>query len=378
MDHSEDYNTFRNRTKPDPDVYADEYDPDADTVIEAEAYEPPPAEKLNCVDHFVMRCHRIERWLAENFRDLIAILLFVVVTLGIYCINAAFYILGKVHPEDWTFIDTGVAEGFYTTWMVLVALGIGITYVLPIFEVFPSYHQHRWFAWVLMALSISLFVGLPFGLVTHYKHVEYNKLCRDNIYEIEIKDRAVYYEGAHLYDIKSSIGSGGKTLTVHTGPIFDDHRELEVTFCCGNNIVPYNGKLDLFNSAVKSRSDKWYNDRADFGDGIKFMNHPSEDETLKICMNKFGNETLQITTVIPVLQKRMKVCRSCMEDCMSECKRWDTRLVPYTYQTCSGSGKYRSCTTHTGIRTETYCAEYRSYGECKGRCDAPACAGITL
>ena len=369
------YNTF----KPKNDIsYADEYrEEDDDGVMEAEVYSPPAAKKLNCIDKFVMKCHSAERWITENYRELIFVLFISVVCLGVYTINVAFYILGKVRPEDWTFIDTGVAEGFYTTWVVLVAIFVPVIFLLPVFEQFPSYHRKRWIPWVSLLLGIGFFVGLPFGLVTHYRHVEYNKLCNGMIYEIEIKDRSVYYEGNHLFDIKTSVGNGGKTLTVKTGPVPPNNQELETTFCCGNNLVFYNQKLDLFDSAITSRSDKWYNERADFN-GIRFMEHPSEDKTVKLCMNEFGNKTLQITTVVPVLQERMKTCRSCMEGCASECKRWDTRLVPYTYQTCSGTGTSRSCTTHTGIRTETYCAEYMSYWECKQRCDVPACTGITL
>lgn len=356
---------------------AQEYDPTYGTV-EAEIYEPEPAKKLNFIDKFVLKCHDFERWVTENYRDLLFLLLIVTVSLGVYSINVAFYILGKVRPEDWTFIDTGVAEGFYTTWMVLVSMAIPIVFCVPIFERYPSYTKTWWIPWFILACSLALFIGLPFGLVTHYRHVEYNQLCQNNLYELEVINRGVYFEGNHIYDIKTSSGNDGKTITVKTGPIPPNQSMMETTFCCGNNQIMYGQKLDLFDSSIRSRSEKWYEKRADFDGNIKYMQHPSEDNTVKICTDKLGNKTLEITTIIPVMQERMRTCRGCMENCMDECVRWETRYVPYSYTTCSGSGASRSCSTHSGIRAESYCAQYRSYSECKARCDAPACMGITL
>ena len=42
-----------------------------------------------------------------------------------------------------------------------------------------------------------------------------------------------------------------------------------------------------------------------------------------------------------------------MNTCMNDCKRWDTRIVPYTYTTCSGSGNNRHWTDTTFWQSTT-------------------------
>lgn len=343
-----------------------------DAVLEAETVVVPEAKRLNCIDKAMFRCKQLKIWIKTNYMELLSIFLTVVVVVGVYTINVAFYIVAMVDPEKWSFLNTGVKEGFYTTWMVLWTLFGCFLFVQPAFERYNSRHKKRWVPWTITIVVGSFFVSMPFWLVHHYKHVAYHELCDDSIYELEIIGKGVYFENNHLYDIKSSIE--GNSLTITTGPIPPNGETLTTVFDTINNVVSYNERLDLYNSTIRSKTNMWFKNRAEF-DGIKYMSHPSDGELSKICMDTFGMDTLKITTIIPVLQNRAQTCHDCMEGCLAECKRWDTRMVPYTYSTCNSKG---ACTTHTGVRVETYCAEYMAYSECKGRCTNPACVGINL
>lgn len=326
---------------------------------------PQVAKRVSCIDEVMMSISNVFDWLATNCCDILIIIMGVACVIGVYTITSAFYILACVSPEDWTFLDTGVKDGFYCAWMVICAVATSVVIVQPVYARFgDSVCSHT-----TTVIILALFVGLPFGLARHYNHLAYYRLCSNSLFKIEIHNNEVTYEGEYLYTISSSTSL--TSLTISVGPL-PDNTERTTVFSDDTNIVPYTGRLNLFGddngTAIISRSDKWYESRADFGD-ILFMEHPSQDNTAKVCLEMF-DDILKITTVIPVLQRRMRVCKGCMEPCQTECIRshWETRST-----TTYSNGK--STTTY---RTVKVCDEYRSYDECKNRCNYPACSGITL
>lgn len=355
------------------------YDINVDNVMEAETVEIPQARKITLAQRAKTKAKFACEWLALNWREIISIVTVFLVLLTIYCVNVAFYIKGMVKPEEFTFMNTGLKEGFYTIWMVFFAFIFGnfcVSFLKNI--VYANDHIPKPLK-VGLCLWFVLLIALPFPLVLHFKHLEYYRICDDYIYDITVDGRTVTFENSPLYTIKSSISNNDNSITITTGPLPGKHDEMATKFGgIDGLVIPYHyKKLDLFNSSMVSDGGNWNDSRARIS-GMVFMRHPSNDNELKICANDFEENILQITTIVPVLQDRYNTCHSCMNRCMNTCKRWDTRIVPYTYTTCSGTGSERKCTTHTGFRTERYCAEYYSYQECKWTCTSPACIGIKL
>mgnify|MGYP006919625844 CR=1 FL=1 len=338
-----------------------EYGTDINTVIEA--IDVPEARKISCNDTIKKS--------AVYYFQCVKLNIFVIglgiIIIGVYAINSAFYILGMTDPETWTFLDTGVKEGFYTTYCIVWVLGM-------IFSISSSDNSANYYKLTSICFIIFFLIALPFGLVHHYKHAIYNNLCNDYIYELRVYGNDIYFERNKIYTVSSAFVNNGNSLLISAGPLPSTLESLTSTFGTNDIIVPYNGRLELFGSSILSRTKQWYGPRADFN-GIEFMEHPTSDDESKICMNEYGNKTLQITTIIPVLQRRMKTCTRCMEGCMEECKHWSTRTVPTTTVSCDSKGH---CTTHHGYRTEMYCSERIPYSECKVRCDTPACIGIQV
>jgi hypothetical protein len=336
---------------------------------------PPEAKYLNCLER--LKVIKINEQKAKTY--------FVTVALAvIYGVLVSYYVKATVEPEKYYLLDTKSNLITYSIIMVLFGiismfnLGFKIVEGTGMVNYQSVNHIDECYMVIMVALVVTM-IFLPFLLSNHYKNKTYDTLCDDYNYEIEIKGSDVFYDYDKLYTIKTTT-STDNGITVTTGPN-DKNEMFPVKFGGISGLeIPYNyNELSLFDSQITSKTStgNWYGDRAKISDML-FMKHPGAKDIYKICANNFGQNILQVTTIIPVLKNRYNTCKKCMERCMADCKKWDTRRVPYSYQTCNGAGDSKNCSTNTGWKTESYCAEYYNYTECSYECKSPACTGITL
>lgn len=306
---------------------------------------------------------------AEPWCDYLIVVARIMTFTAIMMITDAFYVLGVVFPEKWTFIDNGVKLAWYTTFVVLV--GLMSSLVACGYTIGESDTRPRSRHYLTLVLCAAFFIGMPFGLARHFLHAEYDKHCDHYDYEIRVSGNDVYLEDEFLYTIKTTIAEGGDAVFVTTGPI--DEHIMTIQFGGVAGVVVGFG-AELFMGGVASTNDKWWKSPASFGDQFKMMEDPSNGKNLKICSNTFGNDTLTQTAIVPIMQRQMRTCVKCMDSCMDTCINWHTRIVPYSHTSCSNG----HCTTSTRYRSERYCAQYKSRAICNIECRAPSCSGITI
>lgn len=348
-------------------------------VIECEIIQTVQASeveynKIDCKD----KIYDSYRWILRNKKDICIIISIIIFIIGINTINFIFYILGSVYGDDWPFLMNPISSGFYIFYMILCIIS---TTGLLSYIIHNQYKNHI-ITWIIFFISTGILISIPFAIASHLIYIDYRDACDNYIYEYTIHDNSMYIEGNKIYDISSS-NIGTTKIKITAGPLPDSSYRMEQIYENGLSndgkvIIYYDKKIEV--DKYKSTSASWYRNpmkllNKDGNIYTRTLKSPFNPDEYKICMNNYGNETLQVSIIVPILQHRMKKCTQCMESCMSECVRWDTRIITYDTTTCDSKGK---CIIVTHYSTETYCAQYRSYGECSNRCRYPSCIGIGL
>lgn len=356
-----------------PDAHFATPEPVINTHLEAEPVtRPPEAKYLNCLER--LKVIKINEQKAKTY--------FVTVALAvIYGVLVSYYVKATVEPEKYHLLDTKSNLITYSIIMVLFGiismfnLGFKIVEGTGMVNYQRVNHIDECYMVIMVALVVTM-IFLPFFLSHHYIFSAYDNLCNDYEYEIEIEGLDVFYEREKLFTIHVS-SEQDSSMTITTGPL--KNNLLSTKFGgVGGVVIPYEYKnLSLFNSQLTG-DENWHSESATLSDMV-FMKYPSSDKNnVKICANYFEQNILQITTIIPVISNKYNNCRTCMQNKMKMCKRWESRLIPDTYQKCNGAGIYKKCTTETKYESEMYCSERFNYDESTKLCKNPACTGITL
>lgn len=273
----------------------------------------------------------------------------------IYIINTVYFIKGMGWQEDYSFLNTGTKQIFFMVWYFILVVITACCHCTSICYGLSKKNLND-----ITTIWFLILFGLPTIIFRFYRPLEYDFLCKNFIYEIEIHDMVVKFKGDDIFTIKTINNFTDNSITVQTGPMpVTEYITLSTKFGGDDGLrIPFDYEsIDLYNSSLVSVGiDKWYSDKAHIS-GMTFMKLPNRKRDIyKICSNEFYENILRITTIIPVLHTRYKTCSSCMKSCMTRCKKWDF------------------------LTREKKCIVYYSYNDCKGPpCSSNhTCHGITL